>query len=250
MFFARQEQMAQVRRPRPTSGISGVIVMWAMACGGTATHEAPSSALASPATSVRSERPETQNDTIRIGVNRNVELFAILFRLAGNPEYQTAYKTPYLAAVEKHFAEFREHPAVVASRELRSSHGISFNAPVGLAAYLTEAPDLRPIRRLSPVPENLDDRWADVDLDSYLAQVRSFVVDSGFAGFMDQQDRYFTAVTDRFRTALNPTEVVSWFDSFFGHKAEASYFIVPGLLMGGNNYGATADTEDGRELLF
>lgn len=49
---------------------------------------------------------------IDVRVDERVELFSILFRLAGNPEYNQGRVASYVADVEKHFGPHRDHAAV------------------------------------------------------------------------------------------------------------------------------------------
>src|SRR5438552_13696625 len=107
---------------------------------------------------------------MEVRVARRVELISILFHFAGGKGYN-AFDTPYRRAVDKWFAPFVEHPAVLASRELREKHGISFNAPVGLAVFLD--PDtLLPLVDLDSATE-LDARWHGVPIREYLEKVRA-----------------------------------------------------------------------------
>jgi len=207
-------------------------------------REAPS-----PTTAKEQTHP-SETGRIRVAVDERVELFSILFRLAESPEYQSQSSTPYSKAVSDHFGAFRNHAAVVATRKLRESYGISFNAPVSLAVYLDSPTSLTPVRSLSPAPTSLDARWKQVDLTEYLATVRAFVADTGFAEFMAAHRDYFRAVEQRFQQTLDLAAVAAWFDGFFGARPKLSAVVVPGLLTGQNNYGATAELGDGTTVLY
>lgn len=185
---------------------------------------------------------------LQVGVDRRIELFSILFRLAGAEEYTQAQPTPYLAAVERHFAAHRSHPAVAASRRVREEAGIGFDAPISLAVFLDD--QLRPIRPLQPWPPGLDERWQKVDLDAYLDQVRRFASDTGSAAFFAGQEEYFARVEGRFRTLLAEGDPVAWFDQLFGARASARFQLVPGLLTGGANYGPHIERADRRLELY
>src|SRR5438034_521921 len=41
-----------------------------------------------------------------------------------------------------------------------------------------------------------------------------------------------------------------WFDKFSGAKAAAGVIVIPGLVNGGANYGASIRVEDGREEMY
>jgi hypothetical protein len=64
-----------------------------------------------PAAAAQSEGP-------RIGVDRRVELMAILFKLAGNRDFNQNNFRQYNAEIERHFGPFRDHEAVALSRTI------------------------------------------------------------------------------------------------------------------------------------
>jgi hypothetical protein len=52
----------------------------------------------------------------RIGVDPRVELFSVLFRLAGAPEYQQGRVPAYAQTVDAWFAPYRNHDVVQYAR--------------------------------------------------------------------------------------------------------------------------------------
>jgi uncharacterized protein DUF4932 len=178
----------------------------------------------------------------RVEVDPRIELLSILFRVAGNPEFNRTEATPYAKAVDGHFNAFENHPAVTASAELRNRFGIGYNAVPALAVYLDAS--FRPIRPLAPLPPRLDDRWKDAPIDAYLAKVRDFAAQTRFADFMKQQAGYRAAVAARMAGALADRKVDEFFTATFGGGGTAT--IVPGLLTGPMNYGLGAERPDGK----
>ena len=67
---------------------------------------------------------------IKIMVDPRVELMSIIFRLAGNGEYNHPGVLPYVADIEKHFDPFKKHSAVEMAKNLSKSAGIGFDAPM------------------------------------------------------------------------------------------------------------------------
>lgn len=180
---------------------------------------------------------------LRVGVDRRVELLSVLCRMAGVPPYERR-TTPYSRAADAHFAPHARHPAVEATRALARDHGISYDAPAELAAYL-DADSLRPTRPLSPLPPGLDPRWKRVDVDAYLAVVRRFAADARFDSFFRSQSGYHRAVEQALERYLAGRPVVDWFDATFGGRRGATYRVVPGLLTGGFGFGTTAQQNGG-----
>ena len=81
--------------------------------------------LSSPTTNAASAPPR-----LRVSVDPRVELMSLLFRLAGNYEYNQAKVVSYTADVNKQFNPFRDHPTVQLARKLRTSRGIGYDAPM------------------------------------------------------------------------------------------------------------------------
>src|SRR5690606_17100112 len=80
------------------------------------------STRATPPPPVPAPAPTATSAKIQVRVDRRVELLAVIERLAGAAEYATTRGTPYLDAVERYFAPYADHAAVVAARSLRAAH--------------------------------------------------------------------------------------------------------------------------------
>jgi hypothetical protein len=98
--------------------------------------------------------------TIRVQIDPRVELMSIVFRLAGNPEYNQSRVASYVADVDKHFGRIKGHAVVARIQSLRASRGISFNAPMSLAVYLADAENLGERVPLDPLPPRVDEACA------------------------------------------------------------------------------------------
>src|ERR1019366_10724905 len=118
--------------------------------------------------------------SLRVIVDPRVELLSLIFRLAGNPEYNMAKVKSYAEDAEKQFGKFRSHAVVTLAQELRGTHGVSYDAVMSLAVHLTDAERLQLKLPLQPWPEGLDRRWPAPDVSNFLAAARQFVKDSSF----------------------------------------------------------------------
>ncbi len=94
--------------------------------------------------------PAPASTRIAVGVNRRVELFSVIERLADLPKYTRA-ATPYAQAADAWFAPYKDSRAVADFRALRASHGISYDAALTLAVQLDA--QLQPLRSLAPLPK-------------------------------------------------------------------------------------------------
>ena len=73
---------------------------------------------------------------ITIEVDPRVELIGIVFRLAGNPEFNDGTLVQYAKAIEKHFGDFDNHPAVKMAVKLRNTRLMSCDGPMSLAVHI------------------------------------------------------------------------------------------------------------------
>jgi len=184
---------------------------------------------------------------IQARVDPRVELMCVIFRLAGNPEYNHRLsKSAYADEVEKHFGIFRNHPVVETARQLRAKRGVSYDAVMSMAVHIEDAKDLK-----EKVPfekaERLDGRWRPEAAREFLVQARQFVKDTKFGSFIEDHQDLYKAAAERMAKKVNERDYRAWFDSFFGAKSEVKFSLVAGMLTGGNNYGVGIRYPDGRE---
>lgn len=194
--------------------------------------------------------PATARPRITVSVDPRVELVSIIFRLAGNKEYGRGRLPGYVRDVESHFGPHKDHAAVGYARELRQKHSISYNAPMGLAVYMTDTLTFGERSPLSPLPAELDDRWTPETAREFLAQARKFSEDTGFNAFFEAHRPLYRAAELGLQEVLDKHARLEWFDSFFGPRKGAEFKTVLSLLAGGSNYGARLKLPDGSEELY
>ena len=185
-----------------------------------------------------------------VAVDPRVELMSILFRLAGNGEYNQGKVPSYVQDVENHFGRFRDHPAVKLARTLRETRSLGFNAPMGLAVHVTDAFSLQEKIPLSPLPESMDSRWTPENAREFLALARKFVVETDFRGFLAKHEPLYQVAVQRMQETLDKQGHLEWFDRFFGPRKSADFHVVLGMLNGGPSYGARLKRSDGQEELY
>lgn len=187
---------------------------------------------------------------ITVRVDPRVELFSIIFRLAGNREYNQGRVPSYLEAVEAHFGPHRDHAAIRAAQQLRATRGVSYDAVMSMAVHLTNASDLQEVTPINAETCALDARWDRAQARIFLEKVRDFARDADFAGFIEQQRPFYDLVEERMQAMVDEHADLAWFDSFFGAKPDADFTVAIGLLNGGGNYGPKVVYPDGRESLY
>lgn len=186
--------------------------------------------------------------SITVRCDARVELFCIVSRLAGDPEFNDdRAESPYADAVEDWFDEFRAHPAVEYAKTLRKDYGITFNAVPDLALHCDDVESLLPRLPLSPRPARLDARWTEDIANEYLDRLRSFVVDTKFVEFFASQADRYRRTEQRLAERLADAEIEAWVGGYFGDTATgATFTVIPSMLNGPNNYGCGVQLDDGR----
>ena len=176
---------------------------------------------------------------------------SLVFRLAGSPEYNMDNSdSPYAEDVEKWFGKFRQHPAIRKAREMRRDHGVGYDGVMAIAIRIEGIAGLREVVPLDSPDAGLDSRWPEKDARDFLEQVRSFVKEADFAGFIAAHQPLYAAAAERMNDVLERQRIQEWFDSFFGAKPASRFELVLGLLNGGGNYGPSMRYPDGREVFF
>ncbi|MGA2531645.1 MAG: DUF4932 domain-containing protein [Candidatus Aminicenantales bacterium] len=201
-------------------------------------------------TAVDPAKPQTGTASLRVLVDPRIELMSIIFRLAGNQEYNQGRIPSYNKDVDAYFAAFKSHAAVVRASALRESHGVSFNAPMSLAIYLTAPPALAERVPLDPLPSGVDERWTAADARAFLADLRSFARDTKFDAFLAAHQTLYHTSVDGLQQVIREARVIEWFDGFFGRRAAADFIIPLGMLNGGGSYRASAHLAGGAEEIY
>ena len=195
--------------------------------------------------------PASRPAALQATVDPRIELMAIIFRLAGNPEYNwPRSQSAYATEVDEYFGKFKDHPAVQMARKLRETRDISYNAPMSLAVYLSDTQELIvrvPFERLN---SGLDSRWRPDDAREFVAQARRFVADTHFSEFFKAHASLYAAGAGQMTQQINKSRCVEWFNSFFGPRAEVGFHVVVAMLIGGDGYGASLLFPDGHEEVY
>jgi len=186
---------------------------------------------------------------INVGVDPRIELISIIFRLAGNKEYNDCRISNYDKDIEAYFKPYKDHSAVRFAAKLRETRAISYNAPMGLAVCAGDLPNLQELVPLKPRPADLDDRWRPAEARKFLKEARTFARESNFGKFYnDQKIIYDKAISDLTQLIENNAHF-EWFEDFFGRGAKPYMNVTMCLTNGPNSYGA-AVVIDGEKHIY
>ena len=191
-----------------------------------------------------------QTGQVVIEVSPSVELVSIIFRLAGNGEYNVLTIPSYDQDVKKHFEPFIDHPAVQFAAELAKKKGIGFDGPIWMAIQLANG--LTP-RKDIRFPQNLvsaDKRWSTEDAKKFATLAEKFAKDTRFQDFFAQHKALYATAETRMRDVLEKDVRLTWFQKFFGKQAGTTFYAIPGMLTGDQSYGPSIKTTDGRRDVY
>jgi hypothetical protein len=185
---------------------------------------------------------------VDVSVDPRVELFSIIFYLAGSPEYTQSKAPTYVQDVEEKFGSFREHDVVKLAQELRKSRGIGFDAPMSLAVHLKPGASLELAMPIEPLPATLDKRWRREDVENFLRDATDLARAAKFEEFFDAHRELYDHAAQRMRDTLAQHAKLNWFDEFFGTRSEARFHLILGMLNGGCCYGPRATVDRRQEM--
>jgi hypothetical protein len=177
-------------------------------------------------------------------VDKRVELLSIVFRLAGNEEYNGAFFKKYTDRVDAHFNAFRGHELIQFAKELHRK-GISYDAVASMAIFLDER--LKPVIDFSTALPSK--RWAKEDATKFVTLLQKFYKDAQCDAFFRENDAFYKEVAIRFQPAYKTLDF-KWFPTFFGNKADDNFNILLSPGCGGHNYGPSYSPAHAKREVF
>ena len=177
-------------------------------------------------------------------VDKRVELLSVVFRLAGNFEYNDDVYRSYVSDIHSHFDKYKDHPLIVFATEMRDKNGVSFDAVQAMAIHLEQPPSLNPVISFSStVPEG---RWGQDNANKFVSLLKQFYTDAKCEEFFAKHEGLYKIAQERFMPVYEALDV-NWFNQYYGVQPEGSQNIIIGLGLGGGNYGPKVKYPDGKE---
>lgn len=173
-------------------------------------------------------------------IDERIEVLSIVYRLAGDPEFNAPPRTAYSRAVDRHFAAYAHHPFIAYVRRLNQTldqNGDEVGAwdVASLALHVGNAPTFSPL--VPAGDEGGREGWDSRILlrPEMVAGLQQFYRDAECAAFFQSQAAYFQAVNSdvqRRSTSVN----TQWLERFFATPRTETYTSVLSLL-GGSDFG-------------
>ncbi|HET9426093.1 MAG TPA: DUF4932 domain-containing protein [Gemmatimonadaceae bacterium] len=174
---------------------------------------------------------------VRVKVDSSAEILAIMFRVAGAPEYSMGRIQPYMRQVDSAFKPFADHPAIREIRRLRLANGVSFDAVMSMAAHLTDPLTFTERAPFDDPGSTLDGRWKGADSRVFLRLARDFARDARVSDFLARQRPVYDSAAVRLQRMIDRRANMKWFSGFFGANAGGVFVASPLLANAGGNFG-------------
>ncbi len=180
-------------------------------------------------------------------VDKRVELLSIIFRLAGNREYNNEVFKSYTSDIHAHFDKHKDHALIKFTRDIRDKNMIGFDAVMKMAIYLGQPPTFNPIVPFtSDVP---DKRWGQENAINFLKLLQQFYIDAKCEEFFKNHEELYRTSQERYKTVYDALDI-NWYNQYYGAHPKGSFNIIPGLGNGGGNYGFQVILPDGKEEAY
>ncbi|MDR1341144.1 MAG: DUF4932 domain-containing protein, partial [Prevotellaceae bacterium] len=106
-------------------------------------------------------------------VDKRVELLSIVFRLAGNDEYNRDYFKRYIDRIDRHFTPYKNHELIRFARTMAKGRGVSFDAVMCMAVHIDR--NINPLVKFTDrIPES---RWGKKNADKFVKLLKQFYKD-------------------------------------------------------------------------
>jgi hypothetical protein len=180
-------------------------------------------------------------------VDKRVELLSIVFRLAGNREYNSQDNVQYVQKIHAHFDKYKYDPLIAYARQLSDSSGIGYDAVMAMAISLRQVPSLEPIIPFSiKTPDN---RWSADDASKFSQLLRDFYKNADCKSFFRSCEKDYATAEKQFNVLFKKLDV-NWYYKYYGKAPNETFNIIIGLGNGGNNYGPHIDMPSGQKQVY
>lgn len=188
-----------------------------------------------------------QTVALKPQVDRRIELMSIVFRLAGNDEYNGHQFATYVQDIHQHFDAYKTHPAVLMAKQVAQDNGVGFDAVMSMAIHLTQPPSLKPIATFTKT--HLDKRWGTTNAEKFATLLEQFYRDAHCQQFFNQHEAVYQRAVNRFSQVLNKVDA-GWYKQYYGIRPTGRFNVVIGVGNGGGNYGPNATLPNGKEEIY
>lgn len=186
------------------------------------------------------------NKNVKSTVDKRVELTSIIFRLAGNPEYNMKLAKNYVSDIHAYFDVYKNDPVVNFAKELADKKNIGFSKVMFLAVNLEFVNNKFSLIKESE--SSLTGKWDIEDATKFVQLLNEFYIRSKFEVFFKQHQKLYAEATKQFDQSISEFDQ-QWYLDYYGDQ-QVDYKIVIGLGNGGANYGPSVKPIGKKKLVY
>lgn len=185
-------------------------------------------------------------ETVKSKVDPRVEMFSIIFRLAGNSEYNMKFAKTYVKDIHLYFDAFKDDPVVQFAKELAEKKNMGFSKVMFLAVQLKL--ENNKLIRVKEKGNSLTDKWSETDANKFVDLANDFYKTTKFSRFFNAHKEVYAEATEAFDKSVTDFDK-SWYLNYYGDH-EVDYQVVIGLANGGANYGPSVMPVGGKKMVY
>lgn len=190
--------------------------------------------------------PVLAQGNVKSKIDPRVELFSIIFRLAGNPEYNMKFAKAYVKDIHTYFDPFKNDPVVQFAKELADKKNMGFSKVMFLAVQLKFKNNK--FIRIKESSNSLTDKWSEADADKFVKLANNFYKTTKFSRFFDNHKEMYTEATQAFDQSVTEFDK-NWYLNYYGDR-EVDYQVIVGLANGGANYGPSVKPVAEKKMVY
>lgn len=179
-------------------------------------------------------------------VDQRAEIMSIVFRLAGNPEYNNDDASKYVADIHSHFDRFKSDSLISFAKSLREKYGVSYDAVMSMAVNLKCRE--RTFTLKEGWTQSLDKRWTNESATQFVYLLNAFYIKSEAEKFFADEKLYYNKILSTF-SEVSSNFNQSWYYQYYGLKLNEKFNIIVCCGNGGGNYGASTNfPKEGKQI--
>ena len=181
-------------------------------------------------------------------VDERTELLSIVFRLAEAKEYVTNDLKGYVGEIDDYFAAYKNHDVVKFAQDVRSEHGVGYDAVMSMATHIEI------VNQEIKIKENIrqgsiDKRWTEENITKFVQLLNLFYKESKFYLFFEQHQDFYQKAESNFKKILEDVDF-GWFEKFYGEENKSNFLLIISLVNGPSNYGTSVFYTDRAEDIY
>lgn len=179
-------------------------------------------------------------------IDQRTEIMSIVFRFAGNSEYNNDNASKYVADIHSHFDRFKSDSLISFAKSLHEKYGVSYDAVMSMAVNLKYRE--RTFTLKEGWVQSLDKRWTKESATHFVYLLNAFYIKSKAEQFFADEKPYYNKILNAFNEVLSNFNQ-SWYYQYYGLKPKEKFNIIIDCSNGGENYGASTNSpKEGKQI--